>query len=110
MSEEIRNNTLDAMNTVVAALLNVPRREIPAELRIHICKFRGWRTEDDRRREDEDKKAEQKKRKAKYDADFQGRVREAAVKLGDDKMSLELEAQEDIVHGGDSAVLPFKLY
>ena len=110
MSEEIRNNTLDAMSTVVAALLNVPRREIPAKLRIHICKYQGWRTEDDRRREE----AEEKKRKAtlqaKYDADFQGNVREADARLGDGKRRLELDAQPDVVYEGDSAVLPFKLY
>ena len=46
------------MTTTVSAMLGVPKREIPAELRNNICAYRLWRTEEDRRREGEKKKAE----------------------------------------------------
>ena len=106
-TEEYRDNTLDAMTTAVSAMLNVPKRKIPAELRNNICAYRGWKTEEDRRREGEKKKAEAKKRKADADANYERRMVEDRAKLADGEMKSKLDAQEDIVQEGDSAVLPF---
>jgi len=108
-TEEYRDNTLDAMTTAVSAMLNVPKRKIPAELRNNICAYRGWKTEEDRRREGEKKKAEEKKRKADADADYEWRMVEARAKLGDGEMKAEMDAQPDIVHEGNSADFSFTL-
>ena len=95
------------MTTTVSAMLDVPKREIPAELRNNICAYRLWRTEEDRQREGENKKAEAKKRKADADADYEWRMVEDGAKLADGERLSKLDAQEDIVQEGDSAVLPF---